>query len=99
MVTTMNPDIDTAAFAKLIAREVAAELADGYATGRYAPPTEYLTTAQAASFLGLMPGGMETMRKEGRGPSYVRTSNKLVRYRVADLRHWMEQHLVRGATE
>jgi predicted DNA-binding transcriptional regulator AlpA len=42
---------------------------------------------------------METMRKEGRGPSYVRTSNKLVRYRVADLRHWMEQHLVRGGRE
>ena len=90
---------DPAAFAKLIAREVAAELADGYATGRYAPPTEYLTTAQAASFLGLMAGGMETMRKEGRGPSYVRASQKLVRYRVADLRHWMEQHLVRGASE
>ena len=86
-------------FAKLIAREVAAELADGYATGRYAPPSEFLTTEQAAAFLGLMPGGMETMRKEGRGPSYVRASQKLVRYRVADLRHWMEQHLVRGASE
>jgi len=33
---------DAAAFAKLIAREVAAELADGYATARYAPPSEYL---------------------------------------------------------
>lgn len=59
---------DPAAFAKLIAREVAAELADGYATGRYAPPSEYLTTEQAAAFLGLMPGGMETMRKEGARP-------------------------------
>jgi hypothetical protein len=46
-----------------------------------------------------MPGGMETMRKEGRGPIYVRASQKLVRYRVADLRHWMELHLVRGASE
>lgn len=34
------------------------------------------------------------MRKEGRGPSYVRASGKLVRHRVQDLRHWMEQHLV-----
>lgn len=66
----MNADFNPAALAKLIAREVAAELADGYATGRFAPPTEYLTTVQAASFLGLMPGGMETMRKEGRGPAY-----------------------------
>ena len=87
---------DPPEFAKLIAREVAAELADGYATGRYAPPSEFLTSAQAAAFLGLTPGGMETMRKEGRGPSYVRASGKLVRYRVQDLRHWMEQHLVQN---
>ena len=39
-------------------------------------------------------GGMETMRKEGRGPAYIRASGKLVRYRVADLRAWMAQHRV-----
>ena len=87
---------DTAEFAKLIAREVAAELAVGYATERSPPPTESLNTAQAGAFLGLTPGGMETMRKEGRGPRYVRASGKLVRYRIQDLREWMEQHLVDG---
>ncbi|MGP9791098.1 helix-turn-helix transcriptional regulator [Roseinatronobacter sp. NSM] len=81
---------DPVAFAKLVARE----LADGYAAGRYAPPPEYLNTAHAAAYLGLTPGGMETMRKEGRGPAFIRASGKLVRYRVADLNDWMAQHRV-----
>lgn len=84
---------DPVAFARLVAKE----LADGYATGRYIPPPEYLNTAQAAAFLGLTPGGMETMRKEGRGPAYIRASGKLVRYRTQHLRDWMQQHLVEGA--
>jgi hypothetical protein len=37
---------------------------------------------------------METMRKEGRGPAFIRASGKLVRYRVADLNNWMTQHRV-----
>ena len=57
-------------------------------------PPEYLNTADAAAFLGLTPGGMETMRKEGRGPAYIRASGKLVRYRVTDLNNWMAQHRV-----
>ncbi|MBL4544230.1 MAG: helix-turn-helix domain-containing protein [Rhodobacteraceae bacterium] len=81
-------------FAKLIAREVATELANGYAAGRYVPPPEYLNTTHAAAFLGLTPAGMETMRKEGRGPAFTRASSKLVRYRVSDLRDWMAQHRV-----
>ena len=81
---------DPVAFAKLVARE----LADGYAAGVYTPPPEYLNTAHAAAFLGLTPGGMETMRKEGRGPAFIRASGKLVRYRVADLNDWMAQHRV-----
>jgi len=81
---------DPAKFAKLVARE----MANGFATGRYAPPPEYLNTAHAAAFLGLTSGGMETMRKEGRGPAFIRASGKLVRYRVADLNNWMTQHRV-----
>ncbi|KPP91323.1 MAG: hypothetical protein HLUCCA08_08775 [Rhodobacteraceae bacterium HLUCCA08] len=81
---------DPVAFAKLVAKE----MVDGYATGRYAPPPEYLNTAHAAAFLGLTPAGMETMRKEGRGPAFIRASGKLVRYRVTDLRDWMAQHRV-----
>ena len=81
---------DRVAFAKLVAKE----LADGYATGRYAPPPEYLNTNDAAAFLGLTPGGMETMRKEGRGPAFIRASGKLVRYRVTDLNNWMAQYRV-----
>jgi predicted DNA-binding transcriptional regulator AlpA len=81
---------DPVAFAKLVAKE----MADGYATGRYVPPPEYLNTAHAAAFLGLTPAGMETMRKEGRGPAFIRASGKLVRYRVADLNDWMAQHRV-----
>lgn len=90
---------DNAAFAKMVAREVAAELAEGYASGRFAPPSEYLNSAQAAAFLGLTEAGMETMRKEGRGPRFVRASQKLVRYRVQDLRDWMESFAVTPGRE
>lgn len=86
-----DPNTD---FAASVAREVARELAEGFASGRFAPPSEYLTSAQAAAFLGLTEGGMETMRKEGRGPRFIRASQKLVRYRVQDLRDWMESFAV-----
>lgn len=85
---------DNAEFAKMVAREVAAELAEGFASGRFAPPSEYLNSAQAAAFLGLTEAGMETMRKEGRGPRYIRASQKFVRYRVQDLRDFMEGFVV-----
>jgi len=81
---------DPVEFARLVARE----LADGIASGRLAAAPEYVNTAHAAALLGLTPGGMETMRKEGRGPAFTRASGKLVRYRIADLREWMEQHRV-----
>ena len=77
-----------------IALRVAAELAEGFSSGRIPPPPEYLNTAHAAALLGLTEAGLETMRKERRGPPFVRASQKLVRYRVADLRAWMDQHLV-----
>lgn len=77
-----------------IVGEVVARVTEKAAAGQLLPMPEYLTSAQAAAFLGMTPNGLETMRKEGRGPRYVRASGKLVRYRVADLRAFMDAHLV-----
>lgn len=88
-VSQVTPDLTDE-----IAIKVAAALAEGFASGRIPPPPEYLNTAHAAALLGLTEAGMETMRKERRGPPFVRASQKLVRYRIADLRAWMDGHLV-----
>lgn len=77
-----------------IVGEVVARVAEKAAAGQLLPMPEYLTSPQAAAFLGMTSNGLETMRKEGRGPRYVRASGKLVRYRVADLRAFMDAHLV-----
>lgn len=77
-----------------IVGEVVARVAEKAAAGQLLPMPEYLTAAQAAAFLGMTVGGLETMRKERRGPRYVRASGKLVRYRIADLREFMDGHLV-----
>ncbi len=78
---------DRMEFARLVARAVVAEMA--------AVQPEYMNSAQAAAFLGMTEEGLATMRKEGRGPSFVRASGKLVRYRIQDLRDFMNRHLVK----
>ena len=91
-----NPTIDWSFETKQIH---AGQSPDGTTHARALPiyqTTSYTfdNTAHAAAFLGLTPAGMQTMRKEGRGPAFIRASGKLVRYRVSDLRNWMAQHRV-----
>ena len=47
-----------------------------------------------AAMTQVTPAGLETMRKEKRGPRYTRPSHKIVRYRRADLDAYMEAHLI-----
>ena len=86
--------IDNADYTHAIAEAVAEKLAEGIRDGKFLPVGRYLTPAQAAAYLGLTEAGLETMRKEKRGPLYSRPSNKLVRYRIADLDGWLAEHIV-----
>lgn len=83
-------------FAKLIAAEISERLATDIRAGVWTPPAEWLTPEGACAYLGgnLTPAGLETMRKEKRGPRYTRPSHKIVRYRRADLDAYMEAHLI-----
>jgi len=47
----------------------------------------YLTTKQAAHYLGLSPRTLEKMRTKGIGPKYYRVGRG-VRYLVRDLDEW-----------
>ena len=51
----------------------------------------FLTTEQAAQYLGLSRQALEKMRRQGRGPRY-RKHGRYVRYHVADLNAWSELH-------
>lgn len=51
----------------------------------------FLTTDQAAHYLGLSRQALEKMRRQGRGPRY-RKHGRYVRYHIADLDGWSEQN-------
>ena len=46
-----------------------------------------------ASDTGFEPRGLETMRREARGPKFSRVSHRVVRYHVADLDAWLREHV------
>lgn len=48
-----------------------------------------LTTAEAASALGLSPRTLEGLRRKGGGPAFVAISRNLVRYQPAALSAWV----------
>ena len=49
----------------------------------------FLSTAQAAHYVGLSPRTLERMRRTGRGPRF-RKHGRYVRYHIADLDVWSE---------
>ena len=55
-----------------------------------------LTTLQAADYMGLKPGTLETWRWERGtdGPPYIRLSRRAVRYRRSDLDAWLDTQTV-----
>lgn len=54
----------------------------------------FLTTDQAAHYVGLSRQALEKMRRQGRGPRF-RKHGRYVRYHIADLDAWSE---ARGRT-
>jgi excisionase family DNA binding protein len=61
--------------------------ADRAAKARKGSP--FLSTAQAAHYIGLSPRTLERMRRTGRGPRF-RKHGRYVRYHIAELDAWSE---------
>lgn len=55
-------------------------------------PRKWYTTAEAATYLRLTPGALHTLRSMGTGPDYYRPTWRLVRYCIAALDKYLEDH-------
>lgn len=58
---------------------------------------QLLNTEEAANLLGVNNIIMETWRRKGTGPRFIRINSKCVRYRLGDLAEFQDQHIVGGA--
>lgn len=58
----------------------------------------FLSTAQAAFFVGLSRRTLEKMRVQGLGPVY-RKHGRYVRYHIADVEAWSNAHLKRSTSD
>jgi hypothetical protein len=52
------------------------------------PPSAFITTTQAAAYIGSTPGVLLNWRSQRRGPRY-HGKNDFIRYRISDLDLWM----------
>jgi transcriptional regulator with XRE-family HTH domain len=63
---------------------------------------KHLTTEELAARLGVSPRTVEDWRRYDRGPSYLTVAGpagkKKVRYRLADIEAWEQEHLVKPAS-
>lgn len=84
---------DAPSFEKLIEDTVKRTVASLIENPECFVQPEWLTSAQAAAYLGLTDKGMEEMRRTGRGPRFSRPSHRVLRYRKADLDAYLEAHL------
>lgn len=57
-------------------------------TGPERQSTPYLTTEDAARYLGLSAKSLINWRLARKGPRFVRISHRCVRYRLDDLQEW-----------
>lgn len=58
-------------------------------------PAEYLTSAQVSQLTGFTPRALEAMRSRRVGPAFCKIGDSkrgAVRYRVDDVRAWIEGH-------
>ena len=58
----------------------------------------FLTTDQAARYVGLSRQALEKMRRQGRGPRF-RKHGRYVRYHIADLDEWSNAHRKNATSE
>lgn len=56
-----------------------------------------LTQTEAAALLHVEPRTLESWRQHRVGPRYIRYSRRCVRYRVEDLRDWLQTQTVETA--
>ena len=75
--------VDTGELARLV--EAAVSRAVG---GAQEPPSGWLTTEEAATYLGLPEGSLRSMRQRHEGPTATKFPNGRVRFAVADLDAW-----------
>ena len=54
----------------------------------------YMTTYEAADFLGFTAGTLRVWRYQGKGPSYYKVGNA-VRYKIADVEAWKNENVKR----
>jgi phage terminase Nu1 subunit (DNA packaging protein) len=59
---------------------------------------EVIDQRGAATFLDVEPRTLESWRSRGVGPRFVRYSRRCVRYRLSDLKQWLEERVVRTET-
>lgn len=57
----------------------------------------YITTEQAAAYLGLRPGTLEDWRLKRQGPPWVQVTHGWVRYDLQVLEGWLESQTVQEA--
>jgi len=62
-------------------------------------PTLGLTTEQAAQSLALSRRTLEGWRVRGGGPAFVKLTRGVVRYRLEDLRTWLEERTVQNTAQ
>lgn len=57
-----------------------------------------MNTAAAAEYLGLSAVTLKRWRSQGKGPSFIRLGEKIVKYRQTDLDRWLMNSRVDGTT-
>lgn len=86
-MTELDPQLQL--LAERIGDQAAIRLAERLRQGELPVAPEYLTAFQVAQLTGFTPKGLETMRAKRVGPAYIKVGTS-VRYRLADVRSWME---------
>ncbi len=61
---------------------------------RLVEPVEYMTPKQTAEYLDVSLDALQEWRNERRGPKFIQSSSRFVRYRRADVDAWAEENLV-----
>jgi hypothetical protein len=54
-------------------------------------PLRLMTPDMLAKWRGVSVRELATMRRQGRGPAYVRLNSRLIRYRYEDYREWRKE--------
>ena len=55
-----------------------------------------VNTAEAAEMLGISAGTLQNWRYLGQGPKYARVGGNRVLYPIAELKKWLDEHMVDG---